>query len=88
MKTFLSLFFFAIGINIGFAMLTYLLFRGQIRGATSFIDYFHYAIGNFTTNAPEDMVPETDGVKVWTSLYVITAWVYIFYVTINHITNV
>jgi len=34
------------------------------------------------------MVPTTRAVKLWTSAYVLTAWVYIFYATINHITDV
>jgi len=88
MKTFLSLLAFAIGVNVVFAMLTYVFFRGQIKGAVTFWDYLHYAIGSLTTSDTADMIPLTDAVQMWTSMYVLTAWVYIFYVTINHITNV
>lgn len=88
MKTFLSLLAFAFGVNLVFAMLTYTFFRGQIKGAETFWDYLHYAIGSLTTSDTADMIPLTDAVQMWTSMYVLTAWVYIFYVTINHITNV
>ena len=88
MKTFLSLLAFALGINVVFAMITYTFFRGQIKGAETFWDYLHYAIGSLTTSDTADMIPLTDAVQMWTSLYVLTAWVYIFYVTLNHITNI
>lgn len=88
MRTYLSLLLFAVGINAAFALLTMLLFHGQIDGANTFADYFHYAVGSFTTSELADMTPKTTAVKVWTSGYVLGAWVYIFYVTINHITDV
>lgn len=88
MKTFLSLFLFAIGVNVVFALLTMLLFAGQIEGATTFWDYFHYAVGHLTTSGTSNMAPETTGVKLWTSLYVLMVWTYIFYVAVNHITNI
>jgi hypothetical protein len=88
MKTFLSLLAFAFGINLVFAMITYTFFRGQIKGADTFWDYLHYAIGSLTTSEVGGMVPTTDAAQMWTSFYVLTAWVYIFYITINHITNV
>jgi hypothetical protein len=88
MKTFLSLLAFAFGINLVFAMITYTFFRGQIKGAETFWDYLHYAIGSLTTSDVGGMVPTTDAAQMWTSFYVLTAWVYIFYITINHITNV
>ncbi len=88
MRTYLSLLVFAVGINIAFAIATMVFFEGQIRGAKTFGDYFHYAVGSLTTSELGTMVPTTLGAKLWTSLYVLTAWVYIFYVTINHITDV
>lgn len=88
MKTFLSLLAFAIGINVVFAALTMMFFRGQIENANTFIDYFFYAVGSLTTGDIGDHTPKTKEVKLWTSAYVLTAWVYIFYVTINHITDV
>jgi hypothetical protein len=88
MKTFISLLAFAFGINLVFAMITYTFFRGQIKGADTFWDYLHYAIGSLTTSEVGGMVPTTDAAQMWTSFYVLTAWVYIFYITINHITNV
>jgi hypothetical protein len=88
MKTFLSLFFFALGTNAVFALLTMLLFPGQIEGANTFLDYFHYAVGHLTTSGTTNMTPETTAVRVWTSLYVLVVWTYVFYVAVNHITNV
>ena len=88
MRTYLSLLLFAVGINVGFAALTMIFFHGQIDGAKTFADYFHYAVGSLTTSELADMKPKTTAVKLWTSAYVLTAWVYIFYVTINHITDV
>lgn len=88
MRTFLSLLAFAFGINVVFAMITYVFFRGQIKGAETFWDYLHYAIGSLTTSEVGGMIPTTDAVQIWTSIYVLTAWVYIFYVTVNHVTNV
>jgi hypothetical protein len=34
------------------------------------------------------MVPETDAVQMWTSMYVLTVWVFIFWATLNRITNI
>ena len=88
MKTFLSLLAFAIGLCLVFAMLTYAFFRGQLRNATTFWDYLHYAVGSLTTSDVGGMIPETDALQLWTSFYVLTVWVYIFWATINHVTNV
>lgn len=88
MRSFLSLLAFAIGLCLVFAMITFVFFRGQIRNATTFWDYLHYAVGSLTTSDIGDMVPETDAVQLWTSLYVLTTWVYIFWATINHVTNI
>ena len=43
MKTFLSLLFFVVVLNFAFAVMTMLLFHGQIEGATTLPDYFFYA---------------------------------------------
>jgi uncharacterized protein (DUF2062 family) len=88
MKTFLSLLAFAFGINIVFAMITYTFFRGQITNAVTFWDYIHYAIGSLTTTGTGDMVPGTDAVQMWTSIYVLVVWVYVFYVTLNRISDI
>lgn len=87
MKTFLSLLAVAITVNILFAMLTYLFFHGQIEGANTLWDYFHYAIMTITTHGT-DYTLKTSAVRLWTSTYVLLAWVYIFWVAINHISNV
>ena len=88
MRTFLSLLFFAVGINVVFAVVTMVFFPGEIEGAHSFIDYFFYAVGSLTTGDVGTHTPKTTTVKLWTSAYVLTAWVYIFYATINHIKDV
>ena len=88
MKTFLSLLAFAIGVNIVFAVLTMLLFHGQITGAETFPDYFYYAVGHLTTSGSGELHPKTNAVRIWTSMYVLSIWVYIFYVAVNHIRNV
>lgn len=88
MRTFLSLLAFAFGLCFVFAVITYIFFRGQIRNATTFWDYLHYAVGSLTTSDVGDMVATTDAVQMWTSLYVLTVWVYIFWATINHVKNV
>jgi hypothetical protein len=88
MRTFLSLFFAALLINVTFAVLTYVFFHGQIRGAKTFVDYLHYAIGSLTTAEVAGMIPETSGAKLWTSLYILTAWVYFIYLAIHHFTSV
>jgi hypothetical protein len=88
MRTFLSLLAFAFGICLVFAMVTYTFFRGHIRNATTFWDYIHYAVGSLTTSDIGDMVPETDAVQMWTSMYVLTIWVFIFWATLNRITNI
>ena len=87
MRAFLSLLFLALVVNLVFAGLTYLFFHGQIRGANTYADYIHYAIGSLTTAEVAGMIPETDGAKLWTSLYILLVWIYIFYVAINHVTN-
>jgi hypothetical protein len=88
MRTFLSLLGFALGVNIIFAMITFVFFRGQISNANTAIDYLHYAIGALTTSDTGDMIPKTDAVQLWTSLYVLTVWVFVIYVAVNHITNI
>ena len=88
MRTFFSLLAFVLGVNVVFAALTYLFFRGQIQNAESAADYLYYAIGVLTTSGTADMVPKTDAVQIWTSLYVLVTWVYIVYVAVNHISNI
>lgn len=88
MRTFVSLLLFALGINFLFAIVTMLFFPGEIEGAKTFPDYLFYAVGSLTTGDIGSHTPKTAAVKLWTSAYVLTAWVYIFYATINHITNV
>ena len=88
MRTFLSLLAFAFGTCLLFAMVTFVFFHGQIRGAVTFWDYLHYAIGSLTTSDVGGMIPATDAVQIWTAVYVLTAWVYIFWATINHIKDV
>ena len=88
MKSFWSLLTFALAVSLTFAGLTRLFFHGQIRGAETLWDYVHYAVGSLTTSDVGGMIPTTDGAQVWTALYVLVVWVYIFYVTVNHITNV
>jgi uncharacterized membrane protein len=88
MRTFLALLLFAVAVNVLFATLTWLFFRGDISGANNFGDYLHYAVGSITTSEVGNMVPQTTAAKLWTSAYVLLMWVYIFYVTVNHITNV
>lgn len=87
MRTFLSLLGFALGFCVVFAMMTFVFFRGQIKNAETPIDYLHYAVGSLTTSETGDMVPVTDAVQLWTSLYVLVAWVLLVYIAINHITN-
>jgi ABC-type branched-subunit amino acid transport system permease subunit len=88
MKSFLALLAFALGVCVTFALLTYVFFHGQIRNAVTPADYLHYAVGILTTSDTSDMVPETDAVQLWTSLYVLVVWVYIVYVAVNHISNI
>lgn len=88
MRRFVSLLMFAIGVNVVFATLTYLFFRGHIRNADTAADYFYYAVGSLTTSGTANMVPITDGVKYWTSFYVLAVWVYIVYIAVNHISNI
>ena len=88
MRTFLALLGFALGVNIVFAMMTFIFFRGQITNAETPVDYLHYAIGSLTTSDTGDMVPKTDAVQVWTALYVLVTWVFIVYVAVNHISNI
>jgi hypothetical protein len=87
MRTFLSLLLFALSVSALFAALTFTFFHGQIRNAVTPADYLHYAIGSLTTSDTGDMVPQTDAVQLWTSMYVLTMWVYIVYVAVNHISN-
>lgn len=88
MRSYISLLVFAVLINVVFAIMTMVFFDGQIEGATTFPDYFSYAVGSLTTSETGGMNPKTTAVKLWTNMYVLVAWVYIFYVTINHITDV
>jgi hypothetical protein len=88
MKTYLSLFAFAIFINVLFAVLTQLLFAGQISGATTFADYFYYSVGHLTTSGSGELHPITTAARIWTSLYVVAVWTYILYIAVNHIRNV
>ena len=88
MRTFLALLGFALGVNIVFAMMTFIFFRGQITNAETPVDYLHYAIGSLTTSDTGDMVPKTDAVQLWTALYVLVTWVFIVYVAVNHISNI
>jgi hypothetical protein len=88
MKTFLALLFFVVVLNFAFAVLTMLLFHGQIEGAHSLPDYFFYSVSSLTTSDLGEMTPKTTGVRTWTTAYVLLAWVYIFYVTVNHIRDV
>jgi hypothetical protein len=87
MRAFFSLLFLAILVNVVFATLTYVFFHGQIRGANTYVDYLHYAVGSLTTAEVAGMIPETPAAKLWTSTYILVVWVYIFYVAINHVTN-
>jgi hypothetical protein len=88
MKTFLSLLFFVVCLNAVFAVMTMVLFHGQIEGVNSLHDYFFYAVSSLTTSDLGEMSPKTTGVRMWTTAYVLLAWVYIFYVTVNHIRDV
>ena len=88
MKTFLSLLAFAFGVSLTFAALTFVFFRGSIKNAETASDYIHYAIGTLTTSGTADMVAMTDGVQLWTSVYVLTVWVYIVFVAVNHLSNI
>lgn len=88
MRTYLSLLAFAVGLNVAFALATMMFFHGEIEGATTFADYFHYAVGSLTTSELGTMTPTTMSAKLWTSFFVLSSWVYIFYVTVNHITDV
>ncbi len=88
MKTFLSLLAFAIGVNAVFAGLTMGLFPGQISGANTFLDYFYYAVGHLTTSGASEMTPTTTAARIWTSIFVLTVWVFVFYVAINQIRDI
>jgi len=88
MRSFFGLLAFAFGICLLFAMITFVFFNGQIRGATTFWDYLHYAIGSLTTSDVGGMIPTTDAAQIWTAGYVLVAWVYIFWATINLIKDV
>jgi ABC-type antimicrobial peptide transport system permease subunit len=88
MRTFLSLLGFALGVNVVFAMMTFVFFRGQIKNAETPVDYLHYAVGSLTTSDTGDMTPRTDAVQLWTSMYVLVSWVFIIYLAVNHISNI
>ncbi len=88
MRTFLALLGFALFVNIVFAMMTFVFFHGQIKNAKTAADYLHYAVGSLTTSGTADMVPLTDAVQLWTSLYVLITWVYIVWVGVNHVSNI
>jgi hypothetical protein len=87
MKTFVSLLFGAFTVNLIFALLTYTFFQGQLKGATEFADYFHYAVGSLTTSEVAGMIPQTTALRVWTSVYVLSAWVFIVWIALNHISR-
>jgi hypothetical protein len=87
MRTFLSLLAFALAVNVVFTMVTFVFFHGQLRGATGVWDYFHYAVGSLTTSEVAGMIPETTALRVWTSLYVLTSWVFIVWAAVNHVSN-
>ena len=87
MRTFLSLLVFAFGVNLVFTMATYVFFHGQLKGASGFWDYFHYSVGSLTTSEVAGMIPETTGLRIWTSLYVLSAWVFIVWAAVNHVSN-
>lgn len=87
MRTFLSLLGVAFAVSLIFTMVTFVFFQGQLRGATGFWDYFHYSVGSLTTSEVAGMIPETTGLRIWTSLYVLSAWVFIIWAAVNHITN-
>ncbi len=88
MKTFLALLAFAIGVNVVFATSVMTMFPGQIGGANTFADYFYYSVGHLTTSGAGDMTPKTAAVRLWTSIFVLTTWVFVFYVAINQIHNI
>jgi hypothetical protein len=88
MRTFFALLGFALAVNIVFAMMTFVFFRGQIKNAETAADYLHYSIGALTTSDTGDMVPMTDAVQLWTSFYVLTVWVFIVWVAVNHVSNI
>lgn len=88
MRTYVSLLVFAVIVNLIFAASTMLLFHGQIEGAHTFPDYFFYAVGSLTTSGHGTMMPTTMLAKLWTSGYVLVAWVYIFYAAVNQIKDV
>ena len=88
MRTFVALLAFGVIVNLLFAGLTMVFFHGQIRGANTFVDYFHYTVGSLTTSEVAGMIPETPGAKLWTSLYILVVWVYITYLAFNHISNI
>ena len=87
MRTLLALMGFAGGVSLLFALLTWVFFHGHITNAVTAADYIHYAVGTLTTSGTSDMVPKTDAVKLWTSGFVLTAWVYIVYVAVNHLSD-
>ena len=72
MRTFVSLLATAFAINLVFTMVTFVFFHDQLKGATGFWDYFHYAVGSL---------------RLWTSMYVLTAWVFLVWAALNHIRN-
>lgn len=88
MRTFISLLAFAFGVNILFALVTYYVFPGQIKGAKTFSDYFYYSVGHLTTVGSGELIPETTAAKLWTSIYVLVVWVYIIYIAVNQIRNI
>ena len=88
MRTFLSLLALAVLVNLIFAVTTMFFFHGEIEGAHTFGDYIFYAVGSLTTSGHGTMMPKTLAAKLWTSGYVLVAWVYIFYVAINHVREV
>jgi hypothetical protein len=87
MRTFLSLLGAALLVNLVFTMVTFVFFGDQLEGATGFWDFFHYSVGALTTSEVAGMIPRTTGLRIWTSLYVLSAWVFIVWAALNHISN-
>lgn len=87
MRTFFSLLGFAFAVSLVFTSLTYVFFPGQLRGATGFWDYFHYSVGSLTTSEVAGMIPATTSLRIWTSLFVLSAWVFIVWAAVNHVRN-
>jgi uncharacterized membrane protein len=88
MKTFLSLLGLVFLVTAVFSMLTFVFFRGHIKNADSLFDYLYISIATLTTNDLGDMVPQTDAVKLWLSMYTLSAYVFVLYIALNHIRDI